>query len=62
MQWETEWWGVRLIAETEDDEALLRDLQSRLFPELGWIQRYEAGTLTSETDENTARLSLVFRV
>jgi len=30
MKWETEWWGVMIIAETEQDEKVLRDLYNLL--------------------------------
>jgi hypothetical protein len=41
MRWEAEWWGVALIAETEQDEHLLEELDQRL-PEQA-EPRYERG-------------------
>ena len=26
MRWESEWWGIMIVAETEEDEQFLRDL------------------------------------
>lgn len=41
MKWQAKWWGILLVAETEDDKQMLRQLCERL-PEEAEIA-YEDG-------------------
>ena len=42
MRWETEWWGVMIVAETEEDERFLRALYA-ILPEVA-TRGYEVAT------------------
>lgn len=44
MKWMTEWWGIQIIAETEEDEKLLKELKNKLSDKA--ITHYEDGLIS----------------
>ncbi len=59
MKWEVEFWGITLIAENNEDEKLLKELQAKLPKELEWpVNR---PTVEVETNEDTGKFQLLFR-
>ena len=60
MQWRSYWWGIEIIADTKDDEALLLSLMACLPKELGFLQKYDDGILESKRQESDNKLMLVF--
>ncbi len=49
MKWEGRWWGVRIIAENDDDNAVLWKLLERLPGKAA--SAYEAGEMRHEPSE-----------
>jgi hypothetical protein len=56
MRWRAHWWGTEILAETEDDEALLEQLMFRLPGRA--FKAYGSGELLRETEDG--KLKLVF--
>lgn len=59
MRWESEWWGITIIAENQEDDQLFEMLLKRL-PGLA-SDHYEDGTLEKTTDPKTGNPVIVFR-
>ena len=60
MRWKSAWWGVTIIAESDEDKELLDTLASRLPEEISLFDRYEDGEMTKETGPD-GEFCIVFR-
>ncbi len=56
MKWITEWWGIQIIAETDDDEKLLKELKSKLDDNA--FTHYEDGEMKEATEMMYGNLEL----
>lgn len=64
MKWDTKWWGVVLIAESNEDKELLKQLKKKLPKEVKVIQGKEGGRgiMYNETGEKSGEFRLVFDI
>ncbi len=64
MKWDTRWWGVVFIAESNEDKELLKQLKKRLPEKVKAVRGKDGGEgLMSETvDEESEEFQLVFDI
>jgi hypothetical protein len=59
MRWKSDWWGITLVAESEDDNDFLLNLKTKLPESPLELETYEDGNIQVDVDKNNA-VSLVF--
>ena len=58
MKWEGRWWGIRIIAENDDDAIMLMELSQKIPAKAA--SSYEDGEVRHEMDDTGNHVQLVF--